>query len=169
MQSHSYCCICCPEITLSGPHNPVPSPHTALHTMQIPLPASPTDCCMVVTLPTKTPLLPDYKLGTNSFQLWQSSPCWMFAVRFFSFLCCHFGFLAWLQPNFFKLVLKQGMGNWSDLSMLKAPGQPMNSLRGFVIWRKNLYAGKAKSLYFDLCKKLLSMTKLPTSEKKTTN
>lgn len=55
--------------------------------------------------------------------------------------------------------------------MLKASGQPLNSLRGFVIWRKSLYAGKAKSLYFDLCIKLLNMTKLPTSEKKkkTTN
>lgn len=78
--------------------------------------------------------------------------CW--EIFFFSLLCCCFGFLAWLQPKFFKLILKQGMGKWSDLFMLKASGHPLNSSRDSVIWTINLQGVKAKSLYFDLCRKL---------------
>lgn len=122
--------------------------------------------CGLRALPTKTLLLPHYKLGTNSPKFGNILHAgWLLGDFFFFLLCCCFGFLAWLQPKFFKLILKQGMGNCSDLFMLKASGHPLNSSRGFVIWTINLQGVKAKSLYFDLCGKLPNMTKLLTSEK----
>lgn len=122
--------------------------------------------CGLRALPTKTLLLPDYKLGTNrpKFGNIFHAGC-LLGGFFFPLLCCCFGFLAWRQPKFFKLILKQGMGNWSDLFMWKASGLSLNSSRGFVIWTINLQSVKAKSLCFDLCKKLPNMTKLLTSEK----
>lgn len=112
-------------------------------------------------LPTKTLLLPDYKLGTNRPKFGNILHAGCLLGGFFPpLLCCCFGFLAWRQPKFFKLILKQGMGNWSDLFVWKASGWCLNSSRGFVIWTINLQGVKAKSLCFDLCRKLPNTTKL---------
>lgn len=120
--------------------------------------------CGLRALPTKTLLLSDYKLGTNRPKFGNSLHAGRLLGGFFlPLLCCCFGFLAWRQPKFFKLILKQGMGNWSDLFMWKASGCSLNSSRGFVIWTINLQGAKAKSLCFDLCRKLPNTTKLLTS------
>lgn len=122
--------------------------------------------CGLRALPTKTLLLPDYKLGTNRPKFGSIFRAGCLLGGFFPLLlCCCFGFLAWCQPKFFNLILKQGMGNRSDLLMWKASGLSLNSSRGFVIWTINLQSVKAKSLCFDLCRKLPNMTKLLTSEK----
>lgn len=111
-------------------------------------------CCLIINLAQTDPSLAIFSL---------LGVCW--EAFLFPSLCCCFGFLAWRQTKFFKLILKQGMGNWSDLFMWKASGRSLNSSRGFVIWTINAQGVKAKSLCFDPRSKLPNMTKLLTSEK----
>lgn len=57
----------------------------------------------------------------------------------FFFTLLPFGIFGMTSARFFfKLIPKQGMGNRSDLSMLKASGHSSSSLRDFVIWTKSL-------------------------------
>lgn len=169
MQSHSYCLICCPEITLCGPRNPVPSPHTALHSTpcrshSLPLPQIAASwwryllrphCCLIINLAQTA----------SSFGSLLHAGCllWDFFLSLLPFWI--FGMTS---AQIFQASSETRHGKLEWFVHAKSLWSALEQLERFCDLEEKLVCWQGKIFVFDLCIKLLNMTKLPTSEKKKT-